>query len=247
MTLEYDGGGFHGFQSQGELRTVQSEVESALSRLFSGDVKVVGAGRTDAGVHARAQVVSSVVSGSIPTRNIARAANSILPKDIALTAVREMPPGFDANRSAQSKVYRYYYYTAPNRSAFCCRYACWIGAPLDVGSMRLAAGHFVGSHDFSAFRAAGSAVKTSVRDVLGASVSEIPENRRLVCFEVEATGFLYNMVRIMAGTLLEVGRGKMAVADVRAAVRSKERASAGPTAPPQGLWLWEVRYPASFS
>ncbi len=242
ITLGYDGSAFSGFQRQRGLRTVQQVLEEGLGRIFGHPVRVAGAGRTDAGVHALGQVVSTVCAGSIPKASIVEAANSVLPEDIALVSVEEVIADFHARRDARSKTYRYVFDTSPQRSPFLCKYSFLVKRGLDTAAMGEAAGHFVGKQDFATFRATGSSVKTSVRHVLHAKVLPVPCFDRCIAFEIEADGFLYNMVRIMAGLLLDVGTGRTRPQDVQAIVESRDRSRVGATLPPQGLWLVSVQY-----
>lgn len=243
MIVEYEGTWFHGFQAQGNLRTVQSVLEEALGKIFGHPARIVAAGRTDAGVHARGQVISTRCEGRIPTAHIVQAVNSILPSDVAVRSVEEVEHTFHARKSARSKVYRYYIAYGGARSPFLARYALDIDHDLITEWMVEAARHYCGRHDFTAFRAAGTGVKTSTRTVLDSRVW-VEEGcfGRIVCFQVEANGFLYNMVRIMAGTLLEVGKGRIRPGQIPDIIESRDRNSAGPTLPARGLWLWEVRY-----
>ncbi|MDP2856862.1 MAG: tRNA pseudouridine(38-40) synthase TruA [Bacillota bacterium] len=242
IALQYDGSAFCGFQRQRGLRTVQQVLEEGLGKVFGHDVRVTGAGRTDAGVHALGQVVSTTCTGSIPTVRIVQAANSVLPEDLALVSAEEVAQGFHARRDAVGKTYRYVFDTSPARSPFRRRYSLYVGRGLDAGVMDEASKRFVGRHDFSAFRASGSSVKTSVRTVAGASVHELPHLRGCIAFEITADGFLYNMVRIMAGLLLDVGTGKVDVEKVRAIIESRDRSRVGATLPASGLWLVSVQY-----
>jgi len=242
ITLQYDGGAFCGFQQQRGLRTVQQVLEEGLGQVFGHDVRVTGAGRTDAGVHALGQVVSTTCRGSIPTARIVQAANSVLPDDLALSSAEEVAPGFHARRDAVGKTYRYVFDTSPARSPFRQRYSLYVGRDLDCGAMDEASKRFEGRHDFSAFRATGSSVKTSVRTVTAARVQEAPCFRGCIAFEITADGFLYNMVRIMAGLLLDVGTGRVDVEEVRAIIESRERSRVGATLPAAGLWLVCVQY-----
>jgi tRNA pseudouridine38-40 synthase len=202
----------------------------------------VGAGRTDAGVHALGQVVSTTCWGSIPTSRIVEAANSVLPDDMALVSAEDAQEGFDARRDAVGKTYIYVFDMSPARSPFRQRYSLHVGKRLDVAAMEEASRHFVGTHDFSAFRASGSSVKTSVRTVREARVHDMPCFQGCVAFEITADGFLYNMVRIMAGLLLDVGSARVGAREAPAIIESRDRSRAGATLPACGLWLKSVQY-----
>jgi len=242
ITVQYDGSAFSGFQRQPGLRTVQEVLEEGLSRIFGHSARVTGAGRTDAGVHALGQVVSTICQGSIPAARIVEAANSVLPDDLALVSAEEAAPGFHARRAARSKIYMYIFDTSPQRSPFLCRYSLHVKRDLDSAAMDEACGYFVGRQDFSAFRASGSGVKTSIRTVLRAQVRRLPCFDACVAFEIAADGFLYNMVRIMASLLLDAGTGRIRPQEVQAIIESRKRSRVGATLPAQGLWLVSVQY-----
>lgn len=238
-TLQYDGTGFAGFQIQGGRPTIQLEVERALSSVAGHCVRITGAGRTDAGVHALGQVISFQVNGSIPTERIAEAANSRLPRSIVMWDAVEVEPGFHPRYAATSKVYSYSVWRAMVRSPFLRNYAYHCAQALEINNMIEAAACLEGTHDFRAFRASGSSVKTTVRTVYRLGITQ---GGPLLRFVVEADGFLYNMVRIMVGSLLEVGRGRLSPADLAKALDDGERGCLGPTAPAHGLCLEQVKY-----
>lgn len=242
LIIEYDGTDYCGFQDQGrpDRPSIQSTLEAAWEEMTGERVRLIGSGRTDAGVHALGQVVQvSNSTTKIPLDRLPHALNVRLPRDIVVLEASEAPAGFHARYSATSKVYRYAWFNRRIRSPFWERRALWVPEPLDIGAMEEAARRLVGRHDFSAFRSAKSTVKSSVRTIFDASIrSDLPH----VEFTVEGDGFLYNMVRIMAGTLLEVGLGRAAPSTVTRALRSGRREDAGATAPPHGLYLVEVRY-----
>lgn len=240
VIIEYDGTHYHGFQRQtDDLPTIQQVVENTLSVLLKHPVTVIGAGRTDAGVHARGQVINFSTDCRIPTDRIVLAMNSLLPGDIAAIKAEEVAPSFHAQFSAKSKVYRYHIYNSRIPSAFERLYSYHVPQMLDVEKMTQAAAFIVGEHDFTAFRAAGSTARTPVRNVMRLDIEHQPPH---IYLTIEANGFLYNMVRIITGTLLYVGKGKLSPEDVRRMVQSGTREEAGPTVPPQGLCLMEVKY-----
>lgn len=245
LVMEYDGTGFHGFQVQTQgttsLRTVQSVLEESLYKLTGEEIRITGAGRTDAGVHALAQVANFHTASSIPADRFAPALNGLLPEDLVIKSSAEVDESFHAQRSAVSKVYRYTILNSAAPSALLRNTALHVPTRLDPGSMRLAAGILVGKHDFSSFRASGSSVATSVRTLKRLDVRWMPETG-LLKLTAEADGFLYNMVRIIAGTLIEVGRGALSPHDVERILKARDRGSAGPTAPAKGLCLIEVKY-----
>ncbi len=239
LTLEYDGAAYHGWQRQGERPTVQGEVEKALARMTGASVTVHGSGRTDAGVHALAQVAHFRLETRLSPAEFLRGLNSLLPFDISVTHCEEAAPDFHARKSALGKTYAYHVLNAPVRSALGRRYAWHVPRPLDLSAMREAARRLVGTHDFAAFEGAGSPRAHTVRTVTAADFSRTGD---LLVFSVSADGFLRCMVRNMAGTLVFAGLGKIAPEEVTEILASRDRRRAGPTAPPQGLFLVEVRY-----
>ncbi len=240
VLVEYDGTNYHGFQRQiDDLPTIQKSLEEALGQLVKHPVTVTGSGRTDAGVHARGQVFNFFTDCRIPAERLPLAMNSLLPGDIAAKEAQEVSPSFHAQFSARSKVYRYHIYNSRTPSAFERLYSYHVPQGLDIEKIRAAAGHLVGEHDFTAFRAAGSCARTSVRHVYRLDIEYMPPHLYIT---IEANGFLYNMVRIITGTLLYVGKGKLTPDEVGEFVNSGRREEAGPTAPPQGLCLMEVKY-----
>lgn len=246
MTVEYDGVGFHGFQRQRigshpeqDLRTVQGVLEAALASLSGERVHVTGAGRTDAGVHALGQVVNCFTSSRIPIDRFAQAMNTRLPPDLVVRDAQEAESTFHARFDAVAKVYCYAFYCRRAPSPFWRRYSLFVPQPLRVEAMRTAAKHLVGTHDFSSFQAAGSAVQSPVRTMSRCTVIQRGE---LVFLWVKADGFLYNMVRIIAGTLLEVGLGRRHPNEVQSVLMARTRSAAGPTAPAHGLCLVRVVY-----
>lgn len=241
VTLQYDGTAYHGFQVQGEMPTVQRELERAIASVTGERVRVIGAGRTDAGVHARGQVVHFNTSARIPADRVPMALNSLLPRDIVAVKCEEVPHTFHARYSALSKTYTYTFWNDVFPSPFWRRYSYHVAQRLDDEAMRHAAAGYIGRHDFSAFMATGRPVRSAVRTVWRA---EINRAGAWVVFLVEADGFLYNMVRIMAGTLLEVGLRKRSPESVMAAILEGRRTLAGPTLPPHGLCLEMVKYPS---
>ena len=240
IVIEYDGTAYHGFQRQTDnLPTVQKVLEDSLADLLKRPVNIVVAGRTDAGVHANGQVISFRTDARIPVDRIVLAINSLLPVDIVAKHAEEVDYSFHAQFSAKSKVYRYHIINARVPSTFDRLYSYYVPQKLDIDKMKKAAGYIVGEHDFSAFRSAGSQARTSVRQVYRL---DIETNSPHIFITIEANGFLYNMVRIITGTLLYVGKGKLATEDVRRFVQTGTREAAGPTVPPQGLSLIEVKY-----
>ncbi len=239
MTLAYDGTSYRGWQVQPNDDTVQGRLEEALGRMAKEPVRVTGAGRTDSGVHAEAQVAHFTLARPIREDGILKGLNTLLPPDIRVTEVVRAPDGFHARYSAREKTYRYRLYCAPVAHPYRARWTLHVPQPLDGDAMRAAAAIFVGEHDFTTFRAAACSAKTSLR-VCTASrwIDAAPE----LVYEVTANGFLHHMVRNMVGTLLEVGRRKMRADEITTLLEARDRNLAGPTAPASGLHLVKVTY-----
>lgn len=240
LVLEYDGTNYHGFQRQTSLPSVAERVETVLATLFGHEIKIVAAGRTDAGVHATGQVVSCTTSGAMPLRRIAVAASALLRRQaIAVLKAVERPEGFSARRDALSRTYRYRILNRLAPSPLYANRAFHVSAALDVAAMRSAAAALVGKHNFSAFCATESRRMRTTRTLLR---NELLPDGDFLDLWMTADSFLHNMVRIAAGTLIEVGRGRRTVADVDALLRSGDRSRSGFTAPPHGLYLERVEY-----
>jgi tRNA pseudouridine38-40 synthase len=241
--LEYDGRAYSGWQSQPGLDTVQDAVERALSRVADSAVACVCAGRTDAGVHALAQVTHFDSDARRSERGWRLGANTYLPADVSVVWVREVPEHFHARYSAQSRSYRYLILNRDSRPALASGRATWERRPLDSARMHAAAQVLVGEHDFSAFRAVECQAKSPVRRIEGLSVSAHGD---WVSIEVTANAFLHHMVRNIAGLLIAIGQGDSPVERVEAVLASRDRKTNAATAPPDGLYLASVRYPAEF-
>lgn len=242
LTVAYEGTAFAGWQRQPDARTVQEVLESALAIIEGQPVGVVAAGRTDAGVHALAQVVSVDVANQLPPATLRRALNVRLPGDVRVTQVTRKPSGFNARRDARSKAYRYTLLLDPSPSPFVRRVVWAIPPRLDLAAMQRAAALLVGEHDFAAFQAAGGDVRTSVRRVLRSRLREVPGDPGYVHYDIEGTGFLRHMVRNIVGTLVDIGRGRWPAEYIGELLASRDRRRAGATAPPEGLVLVRVRY-----
>ena len=240
LLLEYDGTRYHGWQRQADAATIQQTLEEALARLTGEKVALIGSGRTDAGVHALGQVANFRTTSAIPLTAFHKGLNSLLPRDIAVLAATEAAPEFHARKSARAKTYEYRILNRETRSPLHHNYAWWIAPPLDLAAMAGAAAVLPGEHDFAAFRASGSDNINPVRRVLAASWREGPGG--WLSFTITATGFLRGMVRSLVGTMVEVGRGKAPPTMLAELLESGARHLAGPTAPPQGLYLVEVFY-----
>jgi tRNA pseudouridine38-40 synthase len=250
LTIAYDGTEFAGWQRQASERTVQAVLEDLIAPIEGAPVTVIGAGRTDAGVHAAAQVASVAIQSVMACDDLRRALNATLPPDVRLLAIDEVAEGFSARHDARVKTYRYAIWNGVAVPPPLRRYAWHVPQRLDVGLMNEAASVLVGSHDFAAFQATGSDVKTTVRHILHSAVRVVDVSSlvvtasgdRLLRYEVSGTGFLRHMVRNIAGTLVDAGRGRMTVDQMTRILASRDRSQAGATAPPQGLVLWQVEY-----
>ena len=232
LTIHYDGTDYHGWQAQSDVDTVQEQLERAIKKLCGCDAKAIGSSRTDAGVHAFGQVAHVDVDTPVPTCNFVRSLNHYLPEDIAVVSAEDVDESFDAIRSTQSKSYRYTIFTERIRHVRDIRY-CWHRpGKLDIEKMQTAAAKLVGKKDFKSFASAADQRISSVRTILKCDViEELP----WIYFDVQADGFLYNMVRNIVGTLVDIGRGRW---DLEA----KDRTAAGKIAPARGLCLTEIYY-----
>ena len=239
LVVEYDGSELHGWQRQAGVPTVQQHLEDALAKLLQHETQVTGASRTDAGVHARGQVASFRTEKPIPLHGIRRGLNSLLPDSIAIRSATEVSEDFHPRFSATGKHYRYTILTAADRSPRWRTRAWHHPEALEVHPMIAAAGSLTGEHDFAAFRAAGCTAKTTLRRVDSITFTRTGE---LLEVDVRGNAFLRNMVRILVGTLAEVGTGRRPVAQVAEILASKDRTQAGKTAPAHGLELLAVHY-----
>ncbi len=240
MKIAYDGTGFHGFQRQPRLRTIQGTLEETLKNLGGIHVPVQGAGRTDAGVHARGQVIAfPVTEWPVPAGRTAIALNGALPPEISVLAAAEAPLGFHPRFDALHKTYQYTVFRRAARCPLRRLYALHERAPLNLCLMREAAADLTGEHDFSAFQNTGRPVDSAIRVIKAVLIEE---EDLFLHFWITANGFLYQMVRIIVGTLLEIGRGRLDAAVVREALETGRRGLLGPTAPAHGLCLERVTY-----
>lgn len=240
LLLEYDGSRYHGWQRQPGDLTIQEVLEEALQRLTGEPVKLIGSGRTDAGVHALGQVANFRTHSTIPLKAFHAGLNSMLPYDIAVLEARVVPLEFHARKSALSKTYEYRILNRPSRSPLHHHYGWWLAPKLDLEAMAVAAALLPGEHDFSAFRASGSGNRNPVRRIFSAGWQTHPGG--WLRFAVTGNGFLRGMVRSLVGTIVEVGKGKAAPELLAELLQSGERRLAGPTAPGQGLYLVQVAY-----
>ncbi|MCO7127418.1 tRNA pseudouridine(38-40) synthase TruA [Sporolactobacillus shoreicorticis] len=240
-TVAYDGTLFHGYQVQPGKRTVQREIEAVLSRMHHGQlVKIAASGRTDAGVHAFGQVFHFETPLHIPEDRWTLALNSLLPNDIYVRQAEEVSEQFHARYDVKKKEYRYRLLTRPEPDLFRRAYTTHIKQPLDVDAMNLAAAAILGTHDFSCFCAANTDIKDKVRTIYYLSVRQEKDDETVI--RIVGSGFLYQMVRIITGTLLDVGIYKITPDRVAEIIDGRDRQAASATAPPQGLTLWGVTY-----
>lgn len=239
VRISFIGTRYGGFQVQENAPTVCGELNRALLAILKHPAEIKGVSRTDAGVHARDFAFSFRTNNPIPEQGLVRALTALLPADMGVHSCTEVPEDFHARYSCTGKEYAYRFFPSKERDPFLEPFVCRYGGALDVAAMDAAAAHFVGTHDFSAFRAAGSSTQGSVRTVFRAGVTR---EGGLVVFRVAGNGFLYNMVRIMAGTLLEIGAGRRTADSIDAALKQGRRTLAGPTAPAKGLCLEQCFY-----
>lgn len=244
LVMAYDGSEFSGWQVQPAAPTIQGELASAIGRLTGENVLPQGSGRTDAGVHALAQVASFATESSIPTENFLKALNHILPASIRVLTAEEVAPDFHARKSANGKLYRYRIFRNGICPPFLARYVWHFPYPLDESAMVRAAGQIVGEHDFTSFAAVDP---ERGREVPVSTVRTVFEScwrrdRDELIYEIRGNGFLHHMVRNLVGTFILVGKGTLAAADLRRILEARDRSAAGATAPASGLYLVKVEY-----
>ena len=240
IIIEYDGTDFHGWQKQKNDRTIQADIEAALSTMTGEEVIVHGSGRTDAGVHALGQTAHFKCRTRIKAVEFLKGLNSLLDPAIVIKHCEQVAPDFHARYDAKSKIYQYRILNRPLSAAIGRQYAWHIRYPLQVVAMQSACTHLIGKHDFKTFEGAGSPRSHTIRHVIHAEFMALPDE--LLVFEIEANGFLRYMVRSIVGTLVEVGKGKTSPKGFSRLLHSKNRSKAGVTAPPHGLFLKAVTY-----
>ena len=239
LTVAYDGSGYHGFQRQTNARTIQQVLEEKLSLLLKEEVRLTGAARTDTGVHAYGQVVGIRTASSIPTERIPVAAAGVLPRDIAVIDAAEVPESFHARFSARGKIYQYKILNSSVPNPLLRNFAWQITHVLDAPGMQQALQLLVGEHDFSAFQATGSSARNPVRTLFSANCRRQGDD---IEFQFRGNGFLYHMVRNIVGTVVDLGAGRIDRDGFRHILMGRDRALAGATAPPNGLYLKQVLY-----
>ena len=239
LTIEYDGKNFNGWQKQPDKLNIQGEIERAIGSITGEEIELIGSGRTDAGVHAFGQIANFKTNSNIPIEKMAVAINSKLKNSIRIQKAEEVEERFHSRYNAKCKTYRYIINNSEYGTAIYRNLEYCFPMKLDVKKMQEAAKYFEGEHDFAGFKASGTSSKNSVRIIYKAKVNQ-EENRIII--ELTGNGFLYNMVRIISGTLLEVGIGKIKPEEIPDIIESKDRTRAGKTLPAHGLYLVEVKY-----
>ena len=239
LTIEYDGKEFNGWQKQPNKLNIQGNLEKVISDLTKEEIEIIGSGRTDAGVHALGQVANFKTNSNIPIEKFAIAINSRIKQSIRIKKAEEVDERFHSRYNCKRKTYRYIINTSETGSAIYRNLEYNIKMQLDVKKMQEAVKFFVGEHDFSAFKSSGTSSKSSVRTIYNAKVEQDGER---IIIELTGNGFLYNMVRIISGTLVEVGLNKIKPEDITKIIESKNRQNAGKTLPPCGLYLISVEY-----
>ena len=239
LTVEYDGTRYHGWQIQANGETIQAVLERAVSTFLGKSTRITGSGRTDAGVHALGQVASFVSDQDCDLRKMRLGLNALTPEDISITAVERVADSFDARRDGRSRVYEYHILNRSTPSPFYLNRAWHVHEPLALEAMREAVHGLRGEHDFSSFRAAGCDALHPARKVYRTVLETRGE---LLVYTIEATAFLRHMVRNIVGTMVEVGRGARSAQSFAELLEARDRTKAGPTAPPHGLYLVEVKY-----
>jgi len=240
IEIEYDGTNYNGWQIQPNGTTIQQEIMEAIKKLTREEVTITGSGRTDSRVHAKGQVANFYTRSTIPTERFAIAINHFLPRDISILKAREVPHDFHAQYWAIEKQYSYHIYNRPQRTSLLRNYSYHIPYFLEIDKMREAAKLLMGSHDFKGFMSTGSSVKDTVRNITSVEIKSELESIWII---LRGNGFLYNMVRIIVGTLVEIGNSKRSINLFKEALEYGERKKAGHTAPPEGLFLDKVFYP----
>ncbi|MHB8157860.1 MAG: tRNA pseudouridine(38-40) synthase TruA [Desulfocucumaceae bacterium] len=239
LEIEYDGTRYYGWQVQKSSRTIQNILEQTLKKILQEDIKLIVAGRTDSGVHALSQAANFRTGSKIPLDKLRWGLNCLLPEDIKVSRVKEMPRDFNSRFSAKSKLYRYTILNRKWSSALLANHVYFFPHHLDIGLMRREAKALLGKHNFKSFQATERRERNPVRTIKSIKISS---DKNLVRIDIEADSFLYNMVRNIAGTLLEIGRGRFAKGSMLKILRSRNRNCAGPTLPAKGLCLVKVRY-----
>jgi tRNA pseudouridine38-40 synthase len=239
LTIEYDGTHYHGWQIQPHGPSIQSVLEEAIATFVGTPTRITGSGRTDAGVHALGQVANFFTDKNADRHRILRGLNALTPPDITIKAVEFVPDSFDARRDGRSRIYEYHILNRSTPSPFYLNHALHIHESLDIAAMREAISCLLGEHDFTSFRAAGCEAAHPIRKVYRTTLEQRGE---LLVYTIEATAFLRHMVRNIVGTLIDVGKSLRTAQSFSELLKARDRTKAGPTAPPHGLFLMEVKY-----
>lgn len=241
LAIAYAGTKYSGWQVQKNAKTIQGAIEKALEKILGEKIRIIGAGRTDAGVHAKAQVANFKTKRNFPPDKLQKALNANLPKDISIIGIKQVPAKFHSRFDAKSKIYRYTILNSQTNDPFSKPFYYKVPCKINIPSMRKEANVLIGKHDFKAFQAksASSVIKSTVRTIKKISVKR---DKQFIYIEIEANGFLHNMVRNIVGTLIEIGREYLPKGSMRKILSSKDRRKAGPTAPAKGLALLKVKY-----
>ena len=240
LVIEYDGKEFNGWQKQPDKLNIQGTIEKAIETITKEKVDLMASGRTDRGVHALGQVANFKTNSDLPIEKMAIAINANLKKSIRILSAEEVSENFHSRLTCKKKTYRYIINNSKYGTAIYRNLETHIPMKLDVEKMKEAVKYFEGEHDFKAFKASGTSSKSSIRTIYKAEVKQMPDDRIYV--ELTGNGFLYNMVRIITGTLVEVGLGKIEPKEIESIIKSKKRENAGKTLPPEGLYLVKVEY-----
>jgi tRNA pseudouridine38-40 synthase len=239
LTVEYKGTDYVGFQKQPDRKSIQGVLEETLSKILQEDIALIGAGRTDAGVHAKGQCVNLLISSKMDCGRLKRSTNSLLPSDIVIKEMTEVDPSFHARRNARSREYKYLILNREYPSAFWNDFSFFLREPLDLAAIQEAAAVLEGEHDFSSFCVSESKPENGTRSMERVGISR---ERDLIHLDFEANAFLHNMVRIIVGTLIQVGSGTLSAERMQSILAAGDRKEAGPTVPPHGLFLMRVNY-----
>ncbi|MFQ5901338.1 MAG: tRNA pseudouridine(38-40) synthase TruA [Thermodesulfobacteriota bacterium] len=240
LLLEYEGTDYFGWQIQSDLPTIQGIIQDKVKRITGENVNLIAAGRTDTGVHAKGQVCNFMTKSQLPAISIKKGLNALLPNDIVVKDAMDVDEDFNARRKAVSKTYKYLILNRDHPSSFYRRFSWFISYPLDIVSMREGARVIIGKRDFSSFRAVGCGAHHAIRKIENITIDRTPEG--LLKIKVKGNAFLRHMVRIMVGTLVALGSGRITIAELKDIVEAKDRTLADMTAPSQGLFLEKVEY-----
>ncbi|MCM8801519.1 MAG: tRNA pseudouridine(38-40) synthase TruA [Candidatus Omnitrophica bacterium] len=241
LIIEYDGSNYCGWQKQrnNKKKSIQQVLEDTLQKILNEKIKIIGSGRTDAGVHALSQVANFKTNSKISLPKLKKALNALLPEDIVIKQIKRVPLDFHSRFDAKTKLYRYVILNRPYRSAFLRKRVYFYPYPLDINLMHKEAKVLLGRHDFKAFQAVDKKERSSIRTI---KKLIIKKEKDLIIIDIEADGFLYNMVRNIVGTLIEIGRGRFSKGDLKKILLLGDRKKAGFTAPAMGLYLVKVKY-----